>query len=103
MSQSPGALMLPSMMSSPQLSTLMKPVLGFLIEGICPLMVAFTSLYSNARSASAAKVSAPDMPRKKRIIKILIFAIVAGALIYAAYILGLQARLPKGIIWKLFK
>ena len=50
-----------------------------------------------------SKVSAPDMPKKKRIIKILIFAIIGGALIYAAYILGLQARLPKGIIWKLFK
>ena len=50
-----------------------------------------------------SKVSAPDTPKKQRIIKILIFAIVAGALIYCAYILGLQARLPKGIIWKLFK
>ena len=39
----------------------------------------------------------------KRVIRILIFAVVAGAVIYAAYILGLQARLPKGIIWKLFK
>ena len=50
-----------------------------------------------------SKVSVPDMPMKKRIIKILIFAVIAGAVIYAAYILGLQARLPKGIIWKLFK
>ena len=50
-----------------------------------------------------SKVSAPDTPKKQRIIKILIFAIVAGALIYCAYILGLQARLPKGITWKLFK
>ena len=49
-----------------------------------------------------SKVSAPDMPMKQRIIKTLIFAVVAGALIYAAYILGLQARLPKGILWKLF-
>ena len=49
-----------------------------------------------------SKVSVPDMPKKKRITKIIIFAVIAGALIYAAYILGLQARLPKGLLWKLF-
>ncbi len=49
-----------------------------------------------------SKASNPDMPTKKRIISALIFAIVAGALIYLAYIVGLQARLPKGIIWNLF-
>ena len=50
-----------------------------------------------------SKQTYPDMPTKKRIIKALIFAVIAGALIYCAYILGLQARLPKGIIWKMLK
>ena len=50
-----------------------------------------------------SKQTYPDMPTKKRLLKALIFAVIAGALIYAAYILGLQARLPKGIIWKMLK
>ncbi len=47
-----------------------------------------------------SKASKPDWTLKKRIISSLIFAIIAGAVIYAAYILGLQARLPKGILFK---
>ena len=47
--------------------------------------------------------SQPDMSTKKRIIKALIFAIIAGVVIYLAYIVGLKARLPKGLIMNLFK
>ena len=50
-----------------------------------------------------SKQTDPDLPAKKRAIKAAIFAAISGALIYLAYIVGLQARLPKGIIWKLFK
>ena len=47
-----------------------------------------------------SKQSAPDMPMKKRIIKALIFAVIAGAIIYLIYIVALQAKLPKGMLFK---
>lgn len=50
-----------------------------------------------------SKLSMADASVKKRLISSLIYAIVAGALIYVAYVIGLQAALPKGIIWKLLK
>ena len=49
-----------------------------------------------------SRKSRPDIPTKKRIIICLIFAAIAGVLIYLAYIVGLQASLPKGVIWKWF-
>jgi len=44
--------------------------------------------------------SRPDEPVKKRLIKSIIYAIIAGALVYVAYVIGLQAKLPNGILFK---
>ena len=49
-----------------------------------------------------SKVSEPDMPKKERIKKAVIFAVIAGALIIVAYLVGLQASLPDGLLFELF-
>jgi len=50
-----------------------------------------------------SSVSDKNSTLKKRIIKSLIFAIVAGAAIYLIYAVALDATLPKGIVWNLLK
>ena len=50
-----------------------------------------------------SKLSMADASVKKRLISSLIYAIIVGALIYVAYVIGLKAALPKGIVWKLLK
>ena len=43
--------------------------------------------------------SRPDDSMKKRLIRSAIFAVVAGAIIYVIYVVGLQADLPTGLIF----
>ena len=50
-----------------------------------------------------SKLSMPDASIKKRVRSSLIYAIVAGGLVYVAYVIGLQAALPDGIVWEIFK
>ena len=54
--QSAGGLMFSSMMISPTESALMMPVRGFLMLVMWPLMVALTSEYSKAKSASSRRL-----------------------------------------------
>ena len=49
-----------------------------------------------------SKLSAKDISPKKRLISSLIFAVVGGALVYLAYVVGLQASLPEGLLFELF-
>ena len=69
-------------------------LVGFMIA--VPIMLFVLTLMFQAQSR-------PDDPVKKRVIRSLIYAIIAGALIYAAYVIGLQAKLPTGLLFKLFK
>ena len=48
-------------------------------------------------------LSAKDAGIKKRLLMSLIFAVVGGAVLYLAYVVGLGARMPKGLILKLLK
>ena len=68
-------------------------LVGFMIA--VPIMLFILTLMFQAQSR-------PDDPPKKRIIRSLIYAIIAGALIYVAYVIGLQARLPEGLLFGLF-
>lgn len=43
--------------------------------------------------------SRPDDPFKKRLIRSAVYAVVAGAIIYVIYVIGLQADLPTGLIF----
>ncbi|MBR4753547.1 MAG: tripartite tricarboxylate transporter TctB family protein [Lachnospiraceae bacterium] len=43
--------------------------------------------------------SRPDDPMKKRVIRSLIYAVIAGAAIYVIYVIGLQADLPTGLLF----
>ena len=43
--------------------------------------------------------SRPDDPVQKRLIRSLIYAVIAGAAIYVIYVIGLQADLPTGLIF----
>ena len=47
--------------------------------------------------------SLKDATRKARLLRSLIFAVICGALLYLAYIVGLGAKLPTGFLWTLFK
>ena len=64
-------------------------LVGFMIA--VPIMLFILTLLFQAQSR-------PDDPLKKRIIRSLIYAIIAGALIYVAYVIGLQAKLPTGLL-----
>ena len=68
-------------------------LVGFMIA--VPIMLFVLTLMFQAQSR-------PDDPLNKRIIRSLIYAIIAGALIYVAYVIGLQAKLPKGLFLGLF-
>jgi len=48
-------------------------------------------------------LSAKDVGVKKRLLMSLIFAVVGGAVLYLAYVVGLGAKMPKGLILKLLK
>lgn len=48
-----------------------------------------------------SKLSLKNISLKKRVIKALIFAILAGAGVYFAYVVALGAALPKGLLFKL--
>lgn len=50
-----------------------------------------------------SKLSVKNATTKQRIVKSLIFAVVAGAVIYVVYIIALDASLPKGILWNMLK
>lgn len=50
-----------------------------------------------------SKLSAKNTSVKKRLIISAIFGVVGGAALYLAYIVGLGAAMPKGILWSLFK
>ena len=69
-------------------------LVGFMIA--VPVMLFILTLMFQAQSR-------PEDPVKKRVIRSLIYAIIAGALIYVAYVIGLQAKLPTGLLFKLFK
>ena len=69
-------------------------LVGFMIA--VPIMLFILTLMFQAQSR-------PDDPASKRVIRSLIYAIIAGALIYVAYVIGLQAKLPTGLLFNLFK
>lgn len=48
-----------------------------------------------------SRLSAKEATLKHRIVISLIFAIVGGAALYLAYIVGLDARMPSGLVFKL--
>ena len=48
-------------------------------------------------------LSAKDKSIKQRLIMSLIFAVIGGAALYLAYVVGLDAKMPKGIVFKLLK
>ncbi|NLL45307.1 MAG: tripartite tricarboxylate transporter TctB family protein [Clostridiales bacterium] len=48
-----------------------------------------------------SKLSLKDLSLKKRIIKAAIYAILAGAGVYVAYVVALGASLPKGVLFRL--
>ena len=50
-----------------------------------------------------SSLSMADASKKKRLVTSLVYAIIAGALIYVAYVIGLKASLPTGLVWKLLK
>ena len=50
-----------------------------------------------------SKLSMSDASLKKRLITSLIFGIVFGAVLYLAYVVGLGAKMPKGLVWTLLK
>lgn len=50
-----------------------------------------------------SKLSAKDATLKHRIIISLIYGIVGGAVLYLAYVVGLKAQMPKGLLWTLLK
>ena len=66
-------------------------IVGFMIA--VPIMLFILTLMFQAQSR-------PEDPVKKRVIRSLIYAIIAGALIYVAYVIGLQAKLPVGLLFK---
>ena len=57
----------------------------------------------DALLADMADKAAKDAGIKKRLLMSLIFAVVGGAVLYLAYVVGLGARMPKGLILKLLK
>ena len=69
-------------------------LVGFMIA--VPIMLFILTYLFQAQSR-------PDDPKKKRLLRSLIYAVIAGALIYVAYVIGLQAKLPTGLLFNLFK
>lgn len=48
-----------------------------------------------------SRLSVKDAPLKKRLLMSAVFGIVGGAVLYLAYVVGLDAQMPKGLIFKL--
>ena len=48
-------------------------------------------------------LSAKDKSVKQRLMMSLIFAVIGGAALYLAYVVGLDAQMPKGFVFKLLK
>jgi len=48
-------------------------------------------------------LSAKDKTIKSRLIMSLIFAVLAGVVLYLAYVVGLDAKMPKGFLFQLLK
>ena len=49
-----------------------------------------------------SKLSVKDATVKHRLIISLIYGIVGGAVLYLAYVIGLKAQMPSGLLWQLF-
>lgn len=50
-----------------------------------------------------SSLSMADKSKKKRLLTSLIYGVIAGGIVYAVYVLGLRANLPKGLVWTLLK
>ena len=50
-----------------------------------------------------SKLSVKDATVKHRLIISLIDGIAGGAILYLAYVVGLKAQMPTGLLWQLFK
>jgi len=48
-----------------------------------------------------SKLSVKNSTVKHRLIISLIYGLVGGAVLYLAYVVGLRAQMPTGLIWKL--
>ena len=72
------------------LCTLLFWLVGFMIA--VPIVLFIITLLFQGQSR-------PDDPMKKRVIRSLIYAVLAGAAIYVIYVVGLQADLPTGLIF----
>ena len=67
-------------------------LLGFMVS--LPI-IAFTLTFLMSR------LSMKGVSLKKRVIKSLVYAVIASVCVYLAYVVGLNANLPKGLIFKL--
>ena len=50
-----------------------------------------------------SKLSVKDASTKKRLLISLIFGLVCGAALYLIYVIALDAKMPGGVFWNLFK
>ena len=50
-----------------------------------------------------SKLSVKDATTKHRLIISLIFGVVGGAVLYLAYVVGLKAQMPTGLLWQIFR
>ncbi len=50
-----------------------------------------------------SKLSVKDATVKHRLIISLIFGVVGGAVLYLAYVVGLKAQVPTGLLWQIFR
>ena len=49
-----------------------------------------------------SKLSVKDTTVKHRLIISLIYGIAGGVVLYLAYVVGLKAQMPSGLLWQLF-
>ena len=50
-----------------------------------------------------SRLSVKDASTKKRLLISLIFGLVCGAILYLIYVIALDAKMPGGVFWNLFK
>jgi hypothetical protein len=48
-----------------------------------------------------SKLSVKDSTVKKRLLISLVYGVVGGAVLWLAYVKGLRAAMPTGVLWKL--
>ena len=72
------------------LCTVLFWLVGFMIA--VPIILFIITLLFQGQSR-------PDDPMSKRVIRSVIYAVIAGAAIYVIYVIGLQADLPTGLIF----